>query len=52
MSGDQVIRRLMRHHATVPTSRLGQISTELIPAPGHGGGARYSHFASNVACAR
>ncbi len=48
----EVVRRLMRHHATVPTSRLGQISTEFIPPSDYGGGARYSIFENNVACAR
>ncbi|MEZ5859596.1 MAG: hypothetical protein R3D28_11565 [Geminicoccaceae bacterium] len=47
-----MIRQLMRWHATHPESRLGQISTEFIPPPDYGGGARYSIFAHNVACAR
>ncbi|MEZ5862564.1 MAG: hypothetical protein R3D25_00180 [Geminicoccaceae bacterium] len=48
----EVIRQLMRWHATHPESRLGQISTEFIPPPDYGGGARYSIFEQNVACAR
>ena len=48
----QVVRQLLHHHATRPDSCLGQISTEYIPPPDYGGGARYSIFAQNVACAR
>ena len=48
----EVLRQLMRRHATHPESRLGQISTGFIPPPDHGGGARYSIFGHNVACAR
>ena len=47
-----VIRQLMRWHADHPESRLGQISTEFIPPPDYGGGAKYSIFEHNVACAR
>ena len=48
----EVIRQLLRHHATRPDSCLGQISTEFIPPPDYGGGAKYSLFAQNIACAR
>ncbi|MCC6197880.1 MAG: hypothetical protein IT518_25795 [Burkholderiales bacterium] len=48
----EVVRKLMRHHATCAESRLGQISTEFIPPPDYGGGAKYSIFAQNIACAR
>lgn len=48
----EVVRQLLRHHATHPDSRLGQISTEFIPPPDYGGGAKYSIFAQNIACAR
>lgn len=48
----EVVRQLMRHHASHPESRLGQISTEFIPPPDYGGGAKYSIFEQNVACAR
>lgn len=47
----QVMRKLLRHHARDPASPLASISTEFIPAPDYGGGARYSQFAQNVACA-
>jgi len=48
----QVVRQLMRHHATDPDSRLQTISTEFIPFPDYGGNARYSIFEHSVACAR
>jgi hypothetical protein len=48
----EVVRQLMRWHASHPESRLGQISTEFIPPPDYGGGAKYSIFEHNVACAR
>lgn len=47
----EVVRQLMRHHATHEQSRLGQVSTEFIPPPDYGGGAGYSIFEQNVACA-
>ncbi len=47
-----VVRELMAWHAAHPESRLGQVSTEFIPPPDYGGGARYSIFENNVACAR
>lgn len=47
----EVIRRLMRRHATDPDSRLATISTEFIPFPDYGGGAKYSIFENSVACA-
>jgi hypothetical protein len=47
-----VMRQLMRHHATDPNSTLRQISTEFISNPDYGGGARYSIFEQNVACAK
>jgi hypothetical protein len=43
---------LMRHHAADPNSTLRQISTEFIPNPDYGGGAKYSIFEQNVACAK
>jgi hypothetical protein len=48
----EVIRQLLRYHATHADSCLGQITTEFIPFPDYGGGARYSLLANNVACAR
>jgi hypothetical protein len=48
----EVVRKLLRHHASRADSCLGQISTEFIPPPDYGGGARYSLFAQSVACAR
>jgi len=47
-----VMRQLMQHHATNPNSVLRQISTEFIPNPDYGGGAKYSIFEQNVACAK
>lgn len=47
-----VVRRLLRHHATHDRSRLGQATMEFIPFPDYGGGAGYSIFDNNVACAR
>ena len=45
------MRKLLRHHARDPASPLASISTEFIPAPDYGEGARYSQFAQNIACA-
>ena len=47
----EIIRQLMRHHAD-NNSNLGQISTEFIPFPDYGGGAKYSIFENSIACAR
>jgi len=47
----EVIRLLLRHHATNPKSCLGQISMEIIPATDYGAGAKYSLLANNIACA-
>jgi len=47
----EVVRQLMVHHAQDQTSKLGQISTEFLPAPDYGGGARYSIFENSIACA-
>ncbi len=47
-----VMRSLLRHHARNPHSRLGHISTEIIPFADYGAGARYSLFDDSVACAR
>ena len=48
----QVIRQLFRYHASNPNSRLKTISTEFIPYPDYGGGAKYSLFEHSIACAR
>jgi hypothetical protein len=48
----ELTRQLLRHHAMHAESCLGQVSTEFIPSPDYGGGARYSIFENNVACAR
>ena len=48
----EVVRSLMRRHAADPDSRLSTISTEFIPFPDYGGGARYSIFENSVACAQ
>jgi len=46
-----VLRRLLRFHATSPKSCLGQISTEFISRPDYGSGCHYSMFEQGVACA-
>ena len=48
----EVVRQILRYHATHADSCLGQITTEFIPYTDYGGGARYSIFENNVACAR
>lgn len=47
----EVMRKLMRYHAVNPSSSLATISTEFIPFADYGGGAKYSLFEHNVACA-
>jgi hypothetical protein len=47
----EVLRRLVRHHARYPGSRLGGITTEFIPGIDYGAGAKYSIFEQGVACA-
>ncbi|MFI4975389.1 MAG: sugar phosphate isomerase/epimerase family protein [Caulobacterales bacterium] len=47
----EVVRQLLRHHAASPDSKLATISTEFIPFPDYGGGAKYSIFENSVACA-
>jgi hypothetical protein len=47
----EVVRRLLRHHASDPSSQLATVSTEFIPFPDYGGGAKYSIFENSVACA-
>jgi hypothetical protein len=47
-----VVRHLMAYHATTPDSPLSTLSTEFIPYPDYGGGAKYSIFDNSVACAR
>jgi hypothetical protein len=48
----EVIRKLLKHHATAPDSTLATISTEFIPWPDYGAGAKYSLFEHSVACAK
>ncbi len=48
----EVVRQLMRYHASTPSSPLGQISTEFIPFPDYGAGHGYSIFDQSVACAK
>ena len=48
----EVIRQLMCYHVSHSESTLKTISTEFIPHPDYGGGAKYSIFANSVACAR
>ena len=45
------MRQLLRHHARSPDSKLATLSTEFIPFPDYGGGAKYSLFEHSVACA-
>jgi hypothetical protein len=47
----EVVRQLLRHHARSPDSKLATLSTEFIPFPDYGGGAKYSLFEHSVACA-
>ena len=48
----EVLRQLLRYHATHADSPLRYISTEFIPFPDYGEGAKYSLFDNSVACAR
>jgi hypothetical protein len=48
----EAIRKVLRHHATSPSSRLKYITTEMINLPDYGLGAKYDLFEQNVACAR
>lgn len=48
----EVMRKLLKHHATDPDSKLATISTEFIPWPDYGGGAKYSLFEHSIACAQ
>lgn len=47
----EVFRQLFRHHARTASSTLTMVSTEFIPYPDYGGGAKYSLFEQNLACA-
>ncbi|KVM94992.1 hypothetical protein [Burkholderia diffusa] len=46
------LRRLLQSQVHARPAPLEQISCEFIPFPDYGGGARYSIFDNNVACAR
>jgi len=46
-----VVLELLRHHASNPASRLGQISVEIIPGVDYGAGTKYSLFNDSIACA-
>ena len=46
-----VMRQLLRHHLGASPHEVLTISTEFIPTFDYGGGAKYSIFAQNVACA-
>ncbi|MDB5872069.1 MAG: hypothetical protein JWQ07_1511 [Ramlibacter sp.] len=48
----EVVRRLLRFHASRADSRLGQISTEFLPFIDYAGGAKYSVFEQAIACSR
>jgi hypothetical protein len=48
----EVIRQMMRHQAAAPDDGPVTISTEYIPFPDYGGGAKYSVFEQNIACAK
>ena len=48
----EVIRLLLKYHASQGESPLQSISTEFIPNPDYGGGAKYSIFEHSVACAK
>ena len=48
----EVIRLLLTFHASREDSPLQSISTEFIPNPDYGGGAKYSIFEHSVACAQ
>lgn len=47
----ETMRQLLRFHAQNDASRLSTISTELIPWPDYGAGAKYSLFEHSVALA-
>jgi len=47
----EVVRQLLKHHASDPDSKLATISTEFIPWPDYGAGAKYSLFEHSIACA-
>jgi hypothetical protein len=47
----EVVRQLLKHHATDSASELATITTEFIPWPDYGAGAKYSLFEHSVACA-
>lgn len=46
-----VVRNLFAWHASHDDSALSTISTEMIPFPDYGAGAKYSIFENSVACA-
>ena len=48
----EVLSQLMRYHASHSESQLKTISTEFIPNPDYGGGAKYSIFENSLACAQ
>ena len=42
----------MKYHKKTNSSGLGQITTEFIPLPDYGGGAKYSIYNNSLACAK
>ncbi|HJM06080.1 MAG TPA: hypothetical protein QF887_06845, partial [SAR324 cluster bacterium] len=48
----EVLRQLMHYHSSNSESKLSTISTEFIPHPDYGGGAKYSIFENSLACVK
>lgn len=48
----RAVEKLLQWKKAHPASAFNQISCEFIPFPDYGGGARYSIFEQNVACAK
>jgi hypothetical protein len=48
----QVMRSLLKHHATLGRREVLCISTEILPFADYGAGVRYSLFEDSIACAR
>ena len=48
----KVVISVMKYHKNTNSSGLGQITTEFIPLPDYGGGAKYSIYNNSLACAK